>query len=91
MLYLLILCQNLVGKIWCQNIEWGRGEWKAPHNGHNTPRKNFVPPLCWGGPEWLGGKTGVGDYCKQRSDMSYRTPSQMWDSWYLPSFLFNGG
>ena len=39
------------------------------------------------GPDWVGGLTGVRVHCKWRAS---NTPSQMWGSWHLPRFLFNG-
>ena len=87
MLYLPIWHQNLLGKIWCQNIGyWGEG--RHPWEVHTYPKEEFWAPFYLGGStEWVCGVDGVLDHCKRRSNMSYSTPSQMWGSWYLLSFL----
>ena len=52
MLYLPIWHQNVVGKIWCKNIGWGReGERRHTWEGHTYPKENFAPHFYWGGPE----------------------------------------
>ena len=84
------IVQKIGYRLWV--LELGEGGTPVQHTYQLKNVYDCALPLCWG-MEWVpvGCWKWIGGYCKQRASVSTSTSSQMWDSWYLPRFLFKGG